>query len=163
MKILMLDQSIGFDPKDREARPLGTAQRAFIALAEALVARGQQVEARRNGGIDRDMHGVAWRQLDAELPPFGGDAVDTVIVWRDPALLSHASVPAGAQALRFGWKERVLVEAQSSCLIGKGSGITRFRLVALGGQVGFSLVVCFRKLVRNSSSFSSKSCVCGKT
>ncbi len=96
MKILMLEQSIGFDPKDREARPLGTCQRAFIALAEALVARGHKVEARRNGGIDKDASGVAWRQLDAELPPFGGDAVDTVIVWRDPALLSHPSVPAGA-------------------------------------------------------------------
>ena len=96
MKILMLDQSIGFDPKDREARPLGTCQRAFIALAESLVARGHKVEARRNGGIDKDMHGVAWRQLEAELPPFGGDAVNTVIVWRDPALLNHASVPEDA-------------------------------------------------------------------
>ncbi len=99
MKILMLDQSIGFDPKDREARPLGTCQRAFIALAESLVARGHKVEARRNGGIDKDMHGVAWRQLDAELPPFGGDAVNSVIVWRDPALLSHPSVPEGANVV----------------------------------------------------------------
>ncbi|MBE5173872.1 hypothetical protein HJ046_22375 [Vibrio parahaemolyticus] len=65
--------------------------------------------------------------------------------------------------LRFGWKERALVGALSGCLIGQGSGITGFGLVAFGGQVGFSLVVCFRKLVRNSSSFSSKSYVCGKT
>ncbi|HAU8253976.1 TPA: hypothetical protein I7148_22270 [Vibrio vulnificus] len=65
--------------------------------------------------------------------------------------------------LRFGWKERVLVGACSGCLIGQGSGLAYFRLVAFGGQVGSSLVVCFRKLVRNSSSFSSKSCVCGKT
>ncbi|AXY02367.1 hypothetical protein D1115_08745 [Vibrio alfacsensis] len=65
--------------------------------------------------------------------------------------------------LRFGWKERALVVPRSGCLIGQGSGITRLRLVAFGGQVGFSLVVFFRKLVRNCSSFSSKSCVCGKT
>ncbi|MBE3793625.1 hypothetical protein HJ184_21320 [Vibrio parahaemolyticus] len=65
--------------------------------------------------------------------------------------------------LRFGWKERALVRALSGCLIGQGSGITRFRLVAFVGQVGFSLVVCFRKPVRNCSSFSSKSCICGKT
>ncbi len=64
---------------------------------------------------------------------------------------------------RVGWKERALVGALSGCLIGQGSGITRFRLVAFVGQIGFSLVVCFRKLVRNSSSFSSKSYVCGKT
>ncbi|EGQ9499159.1 hypothetical protein FWP29_24200 [Vibrio parahaemolyticus] len=65
--------------------------------------------------------------------------------------------------LRFGWKERVLVGTWSGCLIGQGSGITSFRLVAFVGQVGFSLVVYFRKLVGSGSSFSSKSCVCGKT
>ncbi|TOH42446.1 hypothetical protein CGI81_23915 [Vibrio parahaemolyticus] len=65
--------------------------------------------------------------------------------------------------LRFGWKERAFVVARSCCLIGEGSGITRFWLVAFGGQAGSDLVVYFRKLVRNSSSFSSKSCVCGKT
>ena len=65
--------------------------------------------------------------------------------------------------LRFGWKERALVVPRSGCLIGQGSGITRLRLVAFGGQVGFSLVVCFRKPVGNSSSFSIKSVTCGKT
>ncbi|HAS8115938.1 TPA: hypothetical protein I7693_22090 [Vibrio vulnificus] len=65
--------------------------------------------------------------------------------------------------LRFGWKDRVLVETRSGCLIGQGSGITRFWLVAFGGHVGFCLVVCFRKLAKIRSSFSIKSCVCGKT
>ncbi len=65
--------------------------------------------------------------------------------------------------LRFDWKERALVVTWSGCLIGQGSGIARFWLVAFGGQVGSSLVVYFRKLVRNSSSFSIKSCVCGTT
>ncbi|TOH45120.1 hypothetical protein CGI80_24455 [Vibrio parahaemolyticus] len=64
---------------------------------------------------------------------------------------------------RFGWKDRALVVSWSGCLIGQGSGITGFRLIAFGGQVGFSLVVYFRKPVRNCSSFSSKSYVCGKT
>ncbi|TFH88965.1 hypothetical protein ELS82_24935 [Vibrio ouci] len=65
--------------------------------------------------------------------------------------------------LRFGRKERALVVTRAGCLIGQGSGITRFWLVAFGRQVDSYLVVCFRKLVRNSSSFSSKSCICGKT
>ncbi|OSQ49588.1 hypothetical protein TALK_04470 [Thalassospira alkalitolerans] len=95
MKILMLDRSIGFDPKDREARPLGSRQRGFIALAEALVARGHKVEARRNGGIDLDHNAVAWRQLDSAMPPFGGDPVDRVLVWRDAELLRHPSIPDG--------------------------------------------------------------------
>ncbi|MBF4258895.1 hypothetical protein EAY27_19415 [Vibrio anguillarum] len=65
--------------------------------------------------------------------------------------------------LRFGWKERAHVERESGCLIGQGIGLTCFRLVAFDGQVGSCLEVWLRKLVRNSSSFSSKSCICGKT
>ncbi|TOQ82954.1 hypothetical protein CGG87_24145 [Vibrio parahaemolyticus] len=65
--------------------------------------------------------------------------------------------------LRFGWKERALVGALSGCLIGQGIGIAGFGLVAFGGQVGSGLVVCFRKLVGNSSYFSIKSVTCGKT
>jgi len=42
--------------------------------------------------------------------------------------------------LRFGWKERALVGAWSGCLIGQGSGITGFGLIAFGGQVGSCLV-----------------------
>ncbi|EGQ9240442.1 hypothetical protein F6E22_23235 [Vibrio vulnificus] len=48
--------------------------------------------------------------------------------------------------LRFGWNDRAFVEAKSGCLIGQGSGITGFGLVAFGGQVGSCLVVLFRKL-----------------
>ncbi|MDN3617326.1 hypothetical protein ACFFUS_22235 [Vibrio gallaecicus] len=43
--------------------------------------------------------------------------------------------------LRFGWKERALVVARSGCLIGQGSGISGFRLIAFGCQVGSYLVV----------------------
>ncbi len=43
--------------------------------------------------------------------------------------------------LRFGWKDRALAGALSGCLIGQGSGITGFRLIAFGGQVGSCLVV----------------------
>ncbi len=65
--------------------------------------------------------------------------------------------------LRFGWKERAFVGASSGCLIGQGSGITRLRLIAFGSQIGSCLVVWFRKVVRNGSSFSIKSVTCGKT
>ncbi|EGR0400033.1 hypothetical protein HJ118_22990 [Vibrio parahaemolyticus] len=51
-----------------------------------------------------------------------------------------------AIVLRFGWKDRALVVSWSGCLIGQGSGITVFGLVAFGGQVGSCLVVWFRKL-----------------
>ncbi len=47
--------------------------------------------------------------------------------------------------LHFGCKDRALVGALSGCLIGQGSGITGFGLVAFGGQIGSCLVVWFRK------------------
>ncbi|RTZ13677.1 hypothetical protein EJ063_19230 [Vibrio aquaticus] len=78
-----------------------------------------------------------------------------MLAWQLPRQLSIV--------LRFGWKDRALVVSCSGCLIGQGSGIARFWLVAFGGQVDFSLVVWFRKLVGNSSSFSNKSYICGKT
>ncbi|EJI1427441.1 hypothetical protein NDM58_004522 [Vibrio parahaemolyticus] len=44
-----------------------------------------------------------------------------------------------AIVLRFGWKERALVEAKSGCLIGQGSGLIRLMFRASGGQVGSGL------------------------
>ncbi|EGR1226376.1 hypothetical protein EBM84_23920 [Vibrio parahaemolyticus] len=41
--------------------------------------------------------------------------------------------------LRFGWKECVVVEHLSGCLIGQGNGITCFEFHAFGGQVSFSV------------------------
>ncbi|TOQ18016.1 hypothetical protein CGH00_23605 [Vibrio parahaemolyticus] len=51
-----------------------------------------------------------------------------------------------AIVLRFGWKDRAFAVVWSGCLIGQGSGITGFGLVAFGGQVGSCPVVWFRKL-----------------
>ncbi len=84
-----------------------------------------------------------------------GSLPSSISAWQLPRQLNIV--------LRFGWKERALVESSLGCLIGQGSGITRFWLIAFGSQVGSYLVVCFRKLVRNSSSFSIKSVTCGKT
>ncbi|RBO13112.1 hypothetical protein DSL61_18575 [Vibrio cholerae] len=42
-----------------------------------------------------------------------------------------------AIVLRCGWKERALVERWSGCLIGQGSGLTRFMFRSSGGQVSF--------------------------
>ncbi len=44
-----------------------------------------------------------------------------------------------AIVLRFGWKERALVERLSGCLIGQGSGFTGFVSSASGGQVSFGV------------------------
>ncbi|MGC9402709.1 hypothetical protein ACP43V_09680 [Vibrio genomosp. F10 str. 9ZC157] len=44
-----------------------------------------------------------------------------------------------AIVLRFGWKERALVESKSGSLIGQGSGLTRFMFRASGGQVSLGV------------------------
>ena len=44
----MADDGIAFDGAMAEAGPLGGAETAFVALAEALAARGHRVKARSN-------------------------------------------------------------------------------------------------------------------
>ncbi|EHK9050526.1 hypothetical protein [Vibrio vulnificus] len=57
-----------------------------------------------------------------------------------PSSMSAWQLPRQfAIVLRFGWKERVLVEAKSGCLIGQGNGITRFVFRASGGQVSLGV------------------------
>ncbi len=67
-----------------------------------------------------------------------GSLPSSISVWQLPRQFSIV--------LHFGWKERALVVTWAGCLIGQGSGITVFGLVAFGGQVGSVLVVWFRKL-----------------
>ncbi|WP_180920242.1 hypothetical protein [Vibrio parahaemolyticus] len=52
---------------------------------------------------------------------------------------SLAVASAIQHCFRFGWKERALVGALSGCLIGQGSGITCFGLIAFGGQLALAL------------------------
>ncbi|NVD08373.1 hypothetical protein FCU94_16070, partial [Vibrio sp. JPW-9-11-11] len=48
-----------------------------------------------------------------------------------------------AIVLRFGWKERALVERLSGCLIGQGSGFSRFMFRASDGPSEIELVIHF--------------------
>src|SRR5215469_7986148 len=66
--VVMADDGIAFDGVMAETAPLGGAETAFVALAEALAARGHQVEA-RNRRISPLIHkGVRWTPLSTELP-----------------------------------------------------------------------------------------------
>jgi glycosyltransferase involved in cell wall biosynthesis len=67
--VVMADDGIAFDGVMAETAPLGGAETAFVALAEALAARGHQVEA-RNRCLSPIMHkGVRWSPLSTEFPP----------------------------------------------------------------------------------------------
>jgi glycosyltransferase involved in cell wall biosynthesis len=67
--IVMADDGIPFDGTSVETGPLGGAETAFIALAEALAARGHRVEARSKCRAPINHNGVAWAPLTAGAPP----------------------------------------------------------------------------------------------
>jgi glycosyltransferase involved in cell wall biosynthesis len=64
----MADDGIAFDGAMAETAPLGGAETAFVALAEALAARGHQVEARNRCGAAVVHKGVRWAPLSRDLP-----------------------------------------------------------------------------------------------
>jgi glycosyltransferase involved in cell wall biosynthesis len=66
--VVMADDGIAFDGVMAETAPLGGAETAFAALAEALAARGHQVEA-RNRCLGAIVHeGVHWAPLSRDMP-----------------------------------------------------------------------------------------------
>jgi glycosyltransferase involved in cell wall biosynthesis len=66
--ILMADDGIAFDGAMAAAGPLGGAETAFVALAEALAARGHRVEAYTNCSAPLRHNGVGWTPLVAGVP-----------------------------------------------------------------------------------------------
>ena len=66
--VVMADDGVAFDGVTAEAGPLGGAETAFVALAEALAARGHRVEARSNCRAPLCHNGVAWAPLASGVP-----------------------------------------------------------------------------------------------
>ncbi|HEX6442304.1 MAG TPA: glycosyltransferase family 4 protein [Stellaceae bacterium] len=66
--VVMADDGIAFDGTTAEAGPLGGAETAFVALAEALAARGHRVEARSNCRAALCHKDVAWAPLAGGVP-----------------------------------------------------------------------------------------------
>jgi glycosyltransferase involved in cell wall biosynthesis len=66
--VVMADDGIAFDGAMAEAGPLGGAETAFVALAEAFVARGHRVEARSNCRAALCHNGVSWAPLASGVP-----------------------------------------------------------------------------------------------
>jgi len=67
--VVMADDGIAFDGLMAETAPLGGAETAFAALAEALAARGHRVEARNRCHAAVVHKGVRWAPLPSDLPP----------------------------------------------------------------------------------------------
>ena len=66
--VVMADASIPFDGVMAEAGPLGGAETAFVALAEALAARGHKVEVRNLCEAPVTHKGVSWAPLARGVP-----------------------------------------------------------------------------------------------
>src|SRR5437667_9852009 len=67
-EVVMADDGIAFDGRTAEAGPLGGAETAFAALAEALAARGHRVEARSHCREPLCHNGVSWAPLADGVP-----------------------------------------------------------------------------------------------
>ncbi len=66
--IVMADDGIAFDGATAEKMPLGGAETAFVALAEALARRGHEVEVRNRCPAALGHKGVRWAPLSSEIP-----------------------------------------------------------------------------------------------
>src|SRR6516162_267930 len=66
--VVMADDGIAFNGAMAETAPLGGAETAFVALAEALAARGHRVEARNRCRAAVAHKGVCWAPLSRDLP-----------------------------------------------------------------------------------------------
>lgn len=66
--VVIADDGIAFDGAIAEAGPLGGAETAFVALAEALAARGHRVDARSNCPAALCHKDVAWAPLTSGVP-----------------------------------------------------------------------------------------------
>ena len=66
--IVMADDGIAFDGSSAASGPLGGAETAFVALAEAFAARGHRVAARSNCRAALSYNGVAWAPLASDVP-----------------------------------------------------------------------------------------------
>jgi glycosyltransferase involved in cell wall biosynthesis len=65
--VVMADDGITFDGVIAETAPLGGAETAFVALAEAFAARGHRVEARNRCNVAVAHKGVRWAPLSGDF------------------------------------------------------------------------------------------------
>lgn len=66
--VVMADDGIGFDGVTAEQGPLGGAETAFVALAEAMAQRGHQVVVRNRCRAPLCYKGVRWAPLSDGIP-----------------------------------------------------------------------------------------------
>jgi hypothetical protein len=84
MRVVLADAGLAFDGLTPRERPLGGAESAFVALAEALAAQGAEVHAFAKDARPMEHLGVSWKPATAAFP----GKIDLFIANRSPRLLS---------------------------------------------------------------------------
>ena len=84
MRIVLADAGLAFDGLTPRERPLGGAESAFVALADALAAEGAEVHAFAKDARTMSHNGVSWKPVGREWPR----QVDLLIANRSPRLIS---------------------------------------------------------------------------
>ena len=82
-RIVMADDGLAFDGRSPEIGPLGGAESAFVALAEALARRGHAVQAYTKCAAALRHNGVEWHPIAGGTP----DEADLYIANRGDRLL----------------------------------------------------------------------------
>jgi glycosyltransferase involved in cell wall biosynthesis len=90
MLVVMADDGIAFDGRTPERAPLGGAEGAFVALAEAFAARGHRVLARSNCAAAVAYKSVEWAPIGEGLP----DRADLYIANRGNRLIGRVDARA---------------------------------------------------------------------
>lgn len=83
MRVVLADAGLAFDGLTPRERPLGGAESAFVALAEALAAQGADVHAFARDARAIEHLGVKWRAVGAPWP----EKIELFIANRSPRLI----------------------------------------------------------------------------
>ena len=94
MRITFIDDSIPFDGLTPPARPLGTAEKAFASLPDALSRRGHEVLVFNRCPYRITIEGAVWEPWETDRPA----ETDVLVAFRKPALLD-AVKQAGRRVL----------------------------------------------------------------
>jgi len=85
MQITFIDDSLPFDGGTPDERPLGSAEKSLVGLANALAARGHDVVVINKCPGTREIKGVTWLPWGAPRPP----SQDVGVAFRKAGLLGE--------------------------------------------------------------------------
>lgn len=112
MLITFLDDSVPFDGRTPDERPLGGGEKAVVGLADALAAHGHMVRVFNRCAEPTVLDGVSWLPIDT----CNAAHSDVLIAHRDPTLLRKIANAGGRAVLLSAPGDTVTGAAAENCL-----------------------------------------------